>query len=169
MSIRIYRRAGAVWVARLVWCRAVCVYDGDGFLAVSAGKRWMVRVWGIDAPEYGQSGFLESRRVLMGLVAGERLYCQVVCVDRYGRRVCRVWTAAGLDVGLEMVWLGWAWWYRRFGAGGVELRDGMVEARRRCVGLWAKNGVEPPWSFRRRNRGSITRLSIVDCGLSIGE
>ena len=151
MSLRIYRREKQWQGDRVIECRSVRVYDGDGFLAAGDGGRLMVRVWGIDAPEVGQASFVESRSALSAMVSGRCLWCTVVCVDWYGRRVCRVRTAAGIDVGLAMVRSGWAWWYRSFASHDAELKGAETEARAGLSGLWASAGAERPWCFRRRS------------------
>lgn len=157
MSLRIYRRVKKWDGDRVVECRAVSVYDGDGFLAAGSEGKFMVRIWGIDAPEYGQELFEESRAALRAMVRGERLWCSVVCVDRYGRRVCRVRMLGGVDVGLGMVCLGWAYWYRSFACRDAELRLGEMEARARGLGIWGRACAELPWTYRRRNRESISQ------------
>ena len=151
MSLRIYRREKQWQGDRVIECRAVHVYDGDGFLAAGYGANFMLRLWGIDAPEWGQDSFLESRNALHALVSGRPLWSTVICVDWYGRRVCRVRTAAGIDVGLAMVRSGWAWWYRSFASHDPELKGAETEARAGLSGLWASAGAERPWSYRRRS------------------
>lgn len=153
MRLRVYRREkrwpGVGWVL----CRVMGIPDGDGFWGRVEGCRYSVRIWGIDAPELGQPGFLESRAALRDLVGGKGVWCESVCYDRYGRAVCRVKTPAGVDVGLSMVTQGWAWWYRRFAWRDVELKEAMEKARDRGVGLWSGFKMAPPWIFRREKRG----------------
>ena len=161
MSLRVYRREKKWLGDRCVECRAVRVYDGDGFLAAGESGRFKVRIWGIDAPEFGQAYFGESRVALRGLVFGVKLRCVVVCVDIYGRRVCRVWNSVGVDVGLAMVRLGWAWWYRKSAIRAVELRDVEKAARARGIGLWQDTGAVRPWVYRRRNAKTVDHT----CGL----
>jgi len=161
MSLRIYRRVKEWTGERRVECRAVRVYDGDGFLAAGDSGRFSVRIWGIDAPELGQEFFGESKKALHAMVCGVQLWCTAVCVDIYGRRVCVVQTSAGVDVGLAMVRMGLAWWYRSSAVRAVELRDAEKVARAGGFGLWAITGAERPWVYRRRNAKTVDHT----CGL----
>lgn len=149
MAFRVYRRVKEWGGDRDVLCRAVCVYDGDGFLASGECGRFMLRVWGIDAPEYGQPFFEESRVLLRGLVKGGDLRCSVKAVDRYGRWVCRVVNGSGVNVSSAMVMAGMAWWYWSWARGDIELRECQQKARAAARGLWADGRAVPPWEFRK--------------------
>ena len=127
--------------------RAVA-HDGDTITL--SGTR--IRIFGIDAPELGQScqdrngaayacGRLAQRQ--LERIARAEMTCDAVETDRYGRTVA-ICYAGGADVGGEMVASGWARAYLSY-----SLRYAADEARARKDGrgLWA-GAFEDPWAFR---------------------
>ena len=121
------------------------VIDGDT-IKLSDGTR--VRLHGIDAPErnqpYGQKATRELTRLL-----GSPVYVETTDIDRYGRTIAVLWTVSGVNVNLEMVCRGAAWWYERYARGDTELRECQESARESNLGLWDSDPVEP-WEWRRR-------------------
>lgn len=137
---------------------AADVTDGDGLH--QAGER--VRLWGIDAPELDQeckrNGMAyrcgeQARDALVALVAAGDVRCEPVDRDRYGRTVARC-SVNGLDLGAEMVRLGWAVDYRRYSRG---IYAGMErEARAAKRGLWAGEFVTPSQWRRGHGHGAVS-------------
>lgn len=83
-----------------LWVRA----DGPGALA--RGTRTKVRLLEIDTPERGECGFEAASGALARLTPPGSTVWLVADrepVDRYGRALRYVWTAAGVFVDLEMV------------------------------------------------------------------
>ena len=121
------------------------VIDGDT-IKLSDGTR--VRLHGIDAPErnqpYGKKAARELNRLL-----GSSVYVETTDIDRYGRTIAVLWTSDGVNVNLEMVCRGAAWWYERYARGDTELRECQESARESNLGLWDGDPVEP-WEWRRR-------------------
>jgi endonuclease YncB( thermonuclease family) len=82
------------------------VVDGDGFWALQNGQRSMVRLLGLDAPEYDESLLNAwpigawSRAFLHNLVSGQVLLCTHDRIqpsrDRYERRLLWCWRATDL-------------------------------------------------------------------------
>lgn len=118
--------------------------DGDT-LHVSGHK---VRLFGIDAPELGQTcdrggrGWAcgaSAREMLEAIVARGRVACTLRDVDRYGRdvAVCKV---AGDDIAALMVRQGGAIAYRRYSERYVNAENA---ARREGIGLWSARWVAP--------------------------
>lgn len=127
----------------------VRVIDGDT-LEVGAET---IRLWGIDAPEGGQSceraGVsydcgAEARAALSRLVLGRTVRCEARYKDRYGRTVARCFTGS-VDVGSELVRQGWALDYERYSKG--HYRQDQAEAEAEGHGLWSGT-FEPPWEWR---------------------
>lgn len=72
--------------------------------------------------------------------------------DRYGRKVCRV-LVGGVDVGLEQIRAGLAWYFRRYGNElppnrRQQYADGEAQAKDARRGLWADVAPVPPWEWR---------------------
>lgn len=104
----------------------VSVVDGDTLL-LDAGRQ-RVRLFGIDAPESGQTCLDgKAERYLCGASAAEALAallgrnshveCSILDTDRYQRLVAECRTAAGANLNREMVRAGWAVDYERYSHG----------------------------------------------------
>lgn len=109
------------------------------------------RIYGIDAPEIGQTcgAFAcgkEAANALLGLVSGQRVTCEAVEIDRYGRKVARCF-AGQRDIGAAMVDAGLAWAFRKFSLDYAAHEDA---AKAAAVGVWAHetSDTSPPWEFR---------------------
>ncbi len=140
----------------------VAVTDGDTLTLDSEGRRIIVRLNGIDAPERGRP---EGQP--FGRKAGDKLRAlalhQVATVDtakrdRYGREVAIV-EVGGKDLGLEQVRGGMAWVFRRYlndlppvrRAAYLEAEEAARSERR---GLWSEPNPVPPWDWRTSKRHS---------------
>lgn len=131
----------------------VTVVDGDTLAA--GGAR--LRVYGVDAPELGQTCQRragdypcgeEARRAMAGILRGGAVACEALDTDRYGRRIVRCRNAEGTDIGAELVRQGWAVAFTRFSADYVGQE---AEARAAGRGLWAGR-FETPSEWRARHR-----------------
>ena len=121
------------------------VIDGDT-IKLSDGTR--VRLHGIDAPERNQPYGKEATRELNRLL-GSSAYVETTDIDRYGRTVAVLWTSSGVNVNLEMVCKGAAWWYERYARRDAKLRECQESARENNQGLWNGDPIEP-WVWRRK-------------------
>lgn len=144
---------------------ATCVdtrrfHDGDTFdchAGSGADATTVVRLAGIDAPESGQPYWRAARDHLRGLARpGSTVACHKA--DRYQRKVCRVTSPDGRDVGLELVREGLAWHYVEYAAEQdpqerKEYADAEAAARAGRVGLWAEPTRVAPWECRKVRRG----------------
>ena len=122
------------------------VIDGDTLDL--GGER--IRLFGIDAPERGQScGPITcgtaATEVLADILSAGPVRCTRVNTDRYGRTVARC-RAGRLDVNREMVRLGMAWAYRRYSEEYVRDEKAAKKAR---MGVW-KYKSQPAWEYRAR-------------------
>ena len=128
------------------------VIDGDTIEV--DGTR--IRLFGIDAPERGQSCQAEgelwicgrlARLMLEDRISGRSVVCEERDQDRYGRivAVCR---AGGEDLNAWMVSEGWALAYRRYAQDYV---DEEADAKASRLGVWRGDFV-PPWDWRRGKR-----------------
>ena len=124
------------------------VIDGDTLDL--GGER--IRLFGIDAPERGQScGPLAcgttATEALADILSAGPVRCTPVSTDRYGRTVARC-RAGRLDVNREMVRRGMAWAYRQYSEDYVPAEKAAKKAR---VGIW-KHRSQPAWEYRRETR-----------------
>ncbi len=135
----------------------VRVVDGD---TLKIGDQ-SYRIHGIDAPEIGQTCGpwacgKDAANALLGLVSGERVRCEAVDTDRYGRTVARCF-AGERDIGAAMVDAGLAWAFRKFSMDYAVLEDA---AKAAGIGVWAHDAV-PPWDFREDRWLASSKASPV--------
>ena len=72
--------------------------------------------------------------------------------DQYGRLVGVIYTPEGVNVNLEMVCGGHAWWYSRYARSDRDLANCQDEAKGAGLGLWADDNAIAPWDWRRAKR-----------------
>lgn len=147
-------RASIVWSAPAhdLSGRVVKVTDGDTITILDANQaQHKVRLYGIDAPEYRQPYSRAAKKALAGLVERERVGVDVKDTDSYGRSVGVVYRGS-VNVNLEMVKSGYAWWYKKYAPLDDDLRVAEERARTDSLGLWADPNPVPPWEWRQRAR-----------------
>lgn len=129
--------------------QVVRVVDGDTLHVAGSRGELVLRVWGIDAPETDQTFGVESKTILETLCLGDTVSVDVVTVDKYNRRVCRIKLPDGRDVGNEMIRLGAAWWAHQYASRDETKRQLMIKARQEKIGMWNSPPCRPPWEHRK--------------------
>lgn len=124
------------------------VIDGDTLDL--DGER--IRLFGIDAPERGQScGPLDcgtaATEALADILSAGPVRCVPVKTDRYGRTVARC-KAGRVDVNREMVRQGMAWAYHQYSKDYVPAEK---SAKKALLGIW-KYQSNPAWQYRSKSR-----------------
>ncbi len=117
------------------------VIDGDT-LAFDTRR---VRLYGIDAPEMGQSQGPDAKRFLISLVKGQTLTIRPIETDKYGRLVARVFREDGTDVAEMMVGRGFALASSRY-TRDYDAAQKIAEAN--FTGFWRHGGVQNGAAFR---------------------
>ncbi|MDJ0809711.1 MAG: thermonuclease family protein [Desulfobacterales bacterium] len=157
MLLPAWERAGADGCERVVR-----VYDGDTLLLAEAGgRRRLVRLVGIDAPETsktkgeaGQPFSVRARRHLTDRILERCVQLDAHGDDRYGRLLAVI-HLEGTNINLEMVRLGLAEHYGGRTPEGFDrhpYRKAESEARRNARGMWVqgKHYRSPlDWKHRR--------------------
>lgn len=130
----------------------------DGDTLVVAGTT--VRLFGVDAPEMGQSCVIGTHRydcglvaqtALLDLTAGSAVTCELVPAagsDGAAVSLPARCFAAGYDLSEGMAYTGWALAVRDVTDRYVSFEDGARDAKR---GLW-KGTFVAPWAWRRGDR-----------------
>lgn len=156
------------------------VYDGDyaRFSITRRKKPVMIvgRYAGIDAPEVAtkQPFFDASRDFLQSLTLSQEVEIEIVGKETvYDRPLIRVWKrtidpktlqAERVDVGLELVRRGLAWYYPRYARTFSDEEKqayaaAMAEAKASKAGLWANLDTEKfpvaPWVWRAAVRAGV--------------
>jgi endonuclease YncB( thermonuclease family) len=127
------------------------VSDGD---TVKYGRQ-LVRMFGIDAPEKGQT--CDDGRWLPGplatealkrFIGGRQVACYEVDYDKRNKRPVALCYVGNDDLQALMVSAGWAWAFTQFSDQYV---DAERRAARRGVGVHAHR-CQPPWEWRAKQR-----------------
>ena len=131
------------------------ITDGDTIQLRDGNRQFhSIRIEGIDAPEKTQPFGVKSQANMGRLAFNKNAVADCPRRDRYGHLVCKV-TVNGVDVGLQQLADGMAWWYRKY-ARDQSPEDrasyGRAEtmAKLRRLGLWAGPTPMPPWEWRQR-------------------
>jgi endonuclease YncB( thermonuclease family) len=125
------------------------VTDGDTFLAEANGKRFKVRLFGIDCPEGDQPGGDMAEQYLY-----QYLNKTVTLVDhgkdRYERVLGDIYLGQDF-INLKMVQDGMAWHYKQYSDSKL-LAAAEVSARENKKGLWKEKNPIAPWEWRKAKR-----------------
>jgi endonuclease YncB( thermonuclease family) len=129
------------------------VTDGDTIKVSHGGSAtFVVRLWGVDAPELKQPFGPQAWEMTEGLVLNTYVVVNIVSQDRYGRLVAKVTMSGGGDLGEALVQSGLAWWYQAYAKDAYTLQMLETQAARDKRGLWAGKGEAlptPPWEWRK--------------------
>ena len=123
------------------------ISDGDTVVTTEDTR---IRLWGIDTPERNQRYGSYATAALTEMLNNQRLYLETKDIDRYGRTVGVIYTDDGVDVNLEMVCDGHAWWYERYAKKATDYKKCQEDAQNNKRGLWADEEPIAPWVWRRR-------------------
>lgn len=137
------------------------VLDGDTIIFREAGAvdSIKIRLWGIDAPEKGQSFGAEATRKLARLIEHKSVLLRfheeakesAEGRDGYSRDLATIFRK-GRNINLEMVRLGLAWHYSYYASDQTELAEAERAAREARIGLWAEESPQEPRLFRLAQR-----------------
>jgi endonuclease YncB( thermonuclease family) len=108
----------------------------------------------IDAPEKDQPYADAARNALVFLIEGRRVFVDVVEIDRYGRKIAKVYREPDrLEIARTLVHEGHVWVNRKYAKDPTlaKLED---TARAKHFGLWSlpADQLMPPWQFRKQRR-----------------
>ena len=137
--------------------RVVAVTDGDTIKVLdSSSREYKIRLTGIDAPERGQPFGKASTKHLAGMIAGKQVKIESNKNDRYGRMLGKV-IFKGVDVNLEQVKAGYAWWYEYYAKqqpipDRKSYSEAEKAARSKRIGLWADSNPINPYEWRKSNK-----------------
>lgn len=133
----------------------VGIADGDTITVLDANRQQhKIRLAGIDAPERKQPFGERSKQNLATKVFSRTVSVEWNKQDRYGRTVGKV-MVNGVDVNLEQVKSGMAWWYEKYrkeqsAEDQHAYADAERYARGQKVGLWGEPTPVEPWVWRKK-------------------
>jgi len=129
-------------------------YDGDTLFISDGPVRGTIRVFGIDAPEWGQAGAGAARDALRFATRQFPVQVTPIQLDRYGRVVARLATHTSADIGAALLRAGLVWWEHRYAPHVHAYKSLQADARRKQIGLWQSTPYAwAPWVWRRRHSG----------------
>jgi len=137
--------------------RIVGITDGDTLTLLDASnQQHKIRIAGIDSPEKAQDFGQKAKSNLSALAFDQPATADCRKRDRYQREICVV-KVAGLDIGLEQVRTGMAWWYRQYISDQspkerTDYEQAEFNAKVRRLGLWNSKNPIPPWDWRKTMR-----------------
>lgn len=126
------------------------VVDGDTLDVGHAGRRYRLRLAGLDAPELDQPHGGTATAWLANAIGDGEISWQPVGVDVYGRILATI-EVNGVSLNREMVGAGHAWVYpgSRLAA---QFKSAEDRAQGQGTGLWAGASVVAPWEWRNTLR-----------------
>ena len=152
LSIPLFSHAADTFTGKVVG-----VSDGDTISVMREGKAIKVRLHGIDYPERKQPYGTKAKRFTSDRAFRNEVTVYVKDTDRYGRIVGEVILPGGLSLNKELVYVGLAWWYRKYAPNDRTLKALEKGARAEKKGLWADKNPVPPWEWRKMQRGRRKR------------
>jgi len=125
------------------------IIDGDTFC--SGQTRF--RLWGVDAPEVGQPWGAVATAAVTELLLAKQV--EIVKKSKsYNRDVVFV-ISGGLDIGLELIKMGLAWYTPEYAPEREDYAAAQLEAKQAKRGLWSdKNPIAPmEWRENKKTKG----------------
>ena len=135
--------------------------DGDTIHVENKyGKKFKVRLTGIDAPErdqpYGLASTYNLRELLLNklvLLKSKPKNGKPFSVDRYKRVLAKL-VLDGRDINLSQVISGYAWHFKRYQkkqspTDRVLYSQAELNAKKNKLGLWRKKNPIAPWKWRK--------------------
>jgi micrococcal nuclease len=102
--------------------KVVGVFEGDTISAMRHGRAVEVRLAGIDCPEGMQPYGTRAKQYTSEMAFGNEVEVRVKTTDRYGRPVGEVILSDGSNLNKELVFVGLAWWYRKYAPNDLTLK-----------------------------------------------
>ena len=140
------------------------VVDGDTVHVIDkAGKKFKVRLTGIDAPEknqpYGLAATYKLTEILINklvLLKSKPNNGKPYTIDRYKRVLAKI-ILDGKDINLSQVLTGYAWHFKRYqkqqSPSDRELySEAEIDAKKNELGLWGEKNPIAPWKWRKMKK-----------------
>ncbi|MBM9602959.1 thermonuclease family protein [Desulfopila inferna] len=130
--------------------RVVKVVDGDTIVIKSGHTTKLIRLWGIDTPEWDQPFSGETKTFVKELLLNKRVYLEPLYLDKYNREIAQVYIS-DINVSRLLVEKGYAWVHvyycnKKICSFWKRLQK---KARNAHTGLWGKGRPVAPWKWKR--------------------
>lgn len=125
--------------------RIVRVIDGDAFLFQTADSTFTVHLYGIDAPEYGQTYWEQTTDYLETHLWADAKIHLIKDINQEGLSALLI--IKRKNINRHLVRNGYAW-YNRIHTINADLARSEEHARNKKLGLWASDTPNTPWDFK---------------------
>jgi endonuclease YncB( thermonuclease family)/thiol-disulfide isomerase/thioredoxin len=140
------------------------VRDGRSIVVISGGRKLLVLLKGVDAPDLKQEFGEVSQQYLSSLILDKAVeidFSQLASDHVVGKVFCNQ-----LDIGLQVIRDGAAWFDKTSGQSLSEAErtvyaDAQQAARGEMRGLWRDGSPMPPWEWRRAEIWKSAQRSMV--------
>jgi micrococcal nuclease len=123
------------------------VIDGDTYVFLTSNGSFIVRMYGIDAPERDQPYSKESSEFLSKYLNNEAI-TKVNGTDKDDRSVGTL-LVNGRDINLLSIKGGFSWHYKRYSSD-KDYAAAEEYAKRNKLRIWSLPNPIPPWTWRQR-------------------
>lgn len=129
------------------------VIDGDSIKVAKNKRTIVIRLYGIDAPEWKQPFSQKSKNYIRSVILGRKVWVESVEKDSYSREVAHV-TINGVSVNEKLVEKGLAWVHIYYCKTAIceKWKGFEIDARSRKIGIWQDSNPVPPWVWKRKRR-----------------
>jgi len=129
--------------------------DGDSLVILSGKKRIVVRLYGVDCPEYKQPFSSEAKALARKRVNGKKVLVWPAYYDSYNRLVAII-EYKDQTLNSELVRAGLAWVYPKYCRKKICKSWKKMEnsAKREKKGIWSTTESIPPWKWKRIKHGN---------------
>ena len=128
------------------------VSDGDTIKVKSKDKIYVIRLYGIDAPEVNQPYGNKITKFLKDKLESKQVTINYSSKDRYGRIIGKVYYD-GIYINELLIKIGGAWHYKQY-SNDVNLNNAEQSAKKNRLGIWDQELVIPPWEWRKGKRNN---------------
>lgn len=130
------------------------IIDGDSLVVLHRGDRKMIRLYGIDSPEWNQPFAQLAKNYLERTVLNEKTVVQHLYSDNYGRSIALL-SLRDININEELVAKGFVWVHRYYCKKKMcsNWRSLEKQARKGRRGLWQEKDPTPPWIWKNKRNG----------------
>jgi len=128
------------------------VTDGDTINVKSEDKIYVIRLYGIDAPEKNQPYGNKITTFLKDKLESKQVTINFSSKDRYGRIIGKVYYD-GIYINELLIKIGGAWHYKQY-SNDFDLYNAEQSAKKNRLGIWNQELVIPPWEWRKGKRNN---------------
>ncbi len=131
------------------------VIDGDTIKVMRDGQEVIIHLAGIDCPEKEQPFGNEAKLFTSDRLNSDQLVTvKVKTTDKHGRVVADVILTNEVNLSLQILRAGFAWWDRKQAKYDRALEGMEAKAKASKKGLWADPDPMSPWEWRKIKRES---------------